>query len=379
MIYISILETIALCPGFFAIIFVCTILLIMIYKFITLVLVVLISSCTSIPSSPEKSASLKNLMPSDENLAVVFIVRSDAKIVNTALTAQIGIDQQLIVQLNTNVFTRVEISPGRHNFKFAVTRSEYNKTRSKYPHGRQNLLIKPGVVNIIRFDNSDFKFSNKMLYGKKHLENMVAGAYFQIPYKPIVMITKTPPAEKHITKSVALITNKSALKSKQKEISAHFVQLQARAKCKLKNTNWAYTGINCKKGLAHGKGIAEDTQGLKFIGTFASGHRTKGEIHQNGNMIFSGSLVDDKPEGNAICSYEGEYEECRFYKGKRIDSLYKIRKESSKLKAEMAKNRVVQPARLTSTQEKGITDYAVDALEKEATDRAVDYIFDKLF
>ena len=346
--------------------------IIMIYKFITLVLVFLTSSCASIPSSPEKSASLQNLTPSDENLAVVFIVRDDAMITNTALTAQIGIDQLLIVQLNTNVFTRVEISPGRHNFKFAVTRSEYKKTRSKYPHGRQNLLIKPGVVNIIRFNNSDFEFSNKMLYGKEHLENMVAGAYFQVPYKQIVMMTKAPPAEKHITKSVAL-------QSKQKEISAHFVQLQARAKCKLKNSNWTYTGINCKKGLAHGKGIAEDTQGLKFIGAFASGNRTKGEIHQNGNMIFSGSLVDDKPEGNAICSYEGEYEECRFFRGKRIDTLYKIRKENSELKAEMAKNRAAQPARQASAQEKGITDYAVDAMEREATDRAVDYIFDKLF
>ena len=65
-----------------------------------------------------------------------------------------------------------------------------------------------------------------------------------------------------------------------------------------------------------------DWQGLNFIGTFKKGQGVKGEIHQNGNIIFSSSLSNDKPDGNAICFYEGEYEECRFFKAKRKDKSW---------------------------------------------------------
>ena len=148
---------------------------------------------------------------------------------------------------------------------------------------------------------------------------------------------------------------------------------------KLKNDNWAYTGKACENGLAHGMGRAEDNAGLKFIGMFENGQRTKGEIFQAGNMIFEGNLVDDKPNGNAICYYEGEHEECRFYKGKRIDTLYKIRKENAKMKEDMAR---MQPARSVSasnTSPKGVGDYAVDAVQQEGIDRATSFIFDSLF
>lgn len=160
--------------------------------------------------------------------------------------------------------------------------------------------------------------------------------------------------------------------------ATEFSKLQAAATCKLKNAHWAYTAKSCKQGLAHGKGSAVDSKGLKFIGSFAAGERVKGEIHQNGEMIFSGSLVDDKPDGNAICLYEGEYEECRFFKGKRIDTLYKIRKENAAMKQELARNRSTTSARVSS-KAPGITDYAVDALQKEAADRAANFIFDSLF
>jgi hypothetical protein len=187
------------------------------------------------------------------------------------------------------------------------------------------------------------------------------------PAKAYARITATP-------QPVAVAAKPKAVMS-----SAEFSQLQSRAKCKLKNPNWAYTASNCKQGLAHGKGNAQDIQGLKFTGMFTAGLRTKGEIHQDGEMIFSGSLVDDKPDGNAICLHEGEYEECRFYKGKRIDTLYKIRKENAKMKEEIARSRAAQTTSYRSAPAKGVADYAVDAMQREAADRAADFIFDSLF
>ena len=95
-------------------------------------------------------------------------------------------------------------------------------------------------------------------------------------------------------------------------------------------------------------------------------------------MIFSGSLVDDRPEGHAICFYEGEYEECRFFRGKRIDTLYKIRKENAKHQFN------AQPVQQAQTkqaypQQKGMDDYATDALKREGASRAASFVFDLLW
>jgi len=169
--------------------------------------------------------------------------------------------------------------------------------------------------------------------------------------------------------------------AKQKSVTSPvFAALKKSESCKLVNTHWAYTGESCKGGLATGKGSAEDNQGLKFIGSFANGKRVEGDIYQNEEMIFSGKLVDDKPHGNAVCLHEGEYEECRYFKGKRIDTLYKIRKENDKMRADMKRNKQARPiSTYSSSQSSSVTDYAVNAAQKEATDRAVNYIFDSLF
>ena len=93
-------------------------------------------------------------------------------------------------------------------------------------------------------------------------------------------------------------------------------------------------------------------------------------------MIFAGNLVDDKPDGNAICYYESEHEECRFYKGKRIDTLYKLRKENAKMSAKKKQTLYTTPG---YSKQKGVNDYAVDALQREGANRAADFLFDSLF
>lgn len=162
----------------------------------------------------------------------------------------------------------------------------------------------------------------------------------------------------------------------------HIKDLQAKAKCNLVNDKWAYTGDACMDGLAHGEGSAEDIKGLKFVGVFEAGLRIKGEIHHNGEMIFSGKLEDDKPSGDAICLHEGEYEECRFFRGKRIDSLYKMRKENAKLEEKIAAMQSQQQKsyqHASATQDSSMVDYAGDAIKKEGMKRTAEFLFDQLF
>lgn len=172
--------------------------------------------------------------------------------------------------------------------------------------------------------------------------------------------------------------------TKQKEEQAKFTKHHQQAKCQVSNSSWVYLGDNCKDGLAEGEGSSLDRQGLKFVGTFKAGQRIKGDILQNGEMIFSGDLKNDKPDGGAICLFEGEYEECRFFRGKRIDTLYKIRKENAKNLAKIEK--IQKENAVTASQGNGGNkgqsnkpNAMVDALEKEGTRRAASFIFDQLF
>ena len=192
--------------------------------------------------------------------------------------------------------------------------------------------------------------------------------------KQLAAIRKPKPAKS----SVKPVTSAVSAERKKKQLQAtRFKQLSSKAKCKLKNNNWTYTADNCKDGFAEGKGSAVDLSGLEFIGEFKAGSRVKGEIHQNGEMIFSGNLIDDKPSGDAICLFEKEYEECRFFRGKRIDTLYKIRKENAKNLAKIEKAQLQR--QMAGAKAKGASDHAMDALQQEGMKRAASFIFDQLF
>jgi len=312
-------------------------------------------------------------MPSQPGMAVVFIIR-DNKGSLDGVNILIGVEDKPIVSLEKNSFTRTEMTPGRYKFRmgFDVNKKFTSKTIDV------TYVIKSNTVNIIRFYSESFKLAKDVQYGSKNLQNIVKEAYYQAPIHSMYTQLKQIP-EDDIPKPVAEITDPSqqVITEKQKQIVAHFVVLQAKAECTLTNKDWVYTKGTCKHGLANGKGTAEDKQGLKFIGEFKNGQRIKGEIHQAGNMIFSGGLVNDKPDGDAICFFEGEYEECRFFKGKRIDTLYKMRKENAKMQAKMTQMQVSK--QISSSQQKDVGDYAADALKREAADRAADYIFDRLF
>jgi len=189
--------------------------------------------------------------------------------------------------------------------------------------------------------------------------------------------------EQDVNIAVANLANKN--EEAQKAADAAFKKQQDEAQCSLKNQSWAYLGDNCLDGLADGEGSSIDKQGLKFIGSFKAGNRITGDIHQEGEMIFSGDFKQDKPDGGAICMFEGEYEECRFFRGKRIDTLYKIRKENAKnlakmeqIQAEQQRNQQASSLQQQQNNNKQ-SNIVVDAIKKEGTKRAASFIFDQLF
>jgi len=349
-------------------------------RFLLIYLLILLTGCaTSRPSltgSEADKARVLNPTPANPNMAVVYIVRDD-KFAAGGVNVLIGIDHERFISLANNSFTRVDIPAGLYNFRFLEDAEDFNTPTSGHAHGSVPLMIKKDVANIVRFEGGNvFQLSKQMLYGAKHLGPLTQNAQYQIAYQPILANLKSLPPDSAKPRMTEAANPAPKVETIKPEISdSQFGLLKKKAKCNMKNDSWVYTGSHCKNGLAHGKGSAKDRQGLTFIGEFKAGDRIKGEIYQNGDMIFKGKLVNDKPEGDSICRYEGEYEECRFFRGKRIDTLYKIRKENAKMKAELSSN----SSQRTNTQEKGAGDYAEDAIKKEAINRTANYIFDKLF
>lgn len=165
--------------------------------------------------------------------------------------------------------------------------------------------------------------------------------------------------------------------------------LKNKQACKLQETGWAYLGSACNGGLAHGIGKAENPSSeLLFEGTFFNGNRIEGVVHHQGKPLYEGKIVDGKPDGSGICYHQGEPEECRYYKGKRVDGLYKQRLEMAvqqqyleMLKAEMDKMKEQQAlaAQNGANQPAGITDGVKKALMDKAAKQAANMIFDHLF
>ena len=158
--------------------------------------------------------------------------------------------------------------------------------------------------------------------------------------------------------------------------------------CKLNDANWVYTSKACRSGYAHGTGVAEHVNGiLRFEGTFKNGQRTRGIIYQNDEPLFDGSILAGRPDGMGVCYNNGEPEECRYYKGKRIDTLYKQRIELAAqtrymemLKEEIEKLKEAQEVAGTSAADPTtMTDDMMSALKKEAAHQITGAIFDQLF
>jgi len=164
-------------------------------------------------------------------------------------------------------------------------------------------------------------------------------------------------------------------------------------KCRLIESDWIYQGSDCKAGLAHGKGKAVNSEkSLAFEGQFQRGARTHGKLYYNGVPMYDGPLQNSRPNGSGICFHEGEPEECKYYEGKRVDTLYKQRIEMAKQQAiideklrklelsQQDQMRQIQAQRqYNAAPTRTFTDGMTDALINESQKRISEKIFDSLF
>jgi len=163
-------------------------------------------------------------------------------------------------------------------------------------------------------------------------------------------------------------------------------------KCRIKESGWLYKSANCKAGYAHGSGAAVNVKKqLSYAGQFAAGLRVNGKISYQGKPMYDGDLKAGKPNGKGVCFHEGEPEECKYYSGKRIDSLYKQRIEMAKqqkimdqklAQMQQAQDKQLKQMQLKMSQQPARGSNAKtmgDVIMDKAMDKAMDKVFDSLF
>lgn len=170
--------------------------------------------------------------------------------------------------------------------------------------------------------------------------------------------------------------------------------------CRVNEDGWIYQGDQCKGSWVHGEGKSINSEkNLSFIGLYRNGKRVKGLLSYNNQPMFDGVVSNGRPNGEGICFYKGDPEKCEFYKGKRVDAIFKQRianaeqerKMDAKL-AEMKKLQLQQNNKISQMQGQinssrqntssgggGIGQQIGDYALKKAGEKVMDSLFDKLF
>ena len=182
--------------------------------------------------------------------------------------------------------------------------------------------------------------------------------------------------------------------------STHALLVLSQA-CRVNEDGWIYQGKQCKGSWVHGEGKSVNSEkNLSFIGLYRNGKRVKGLVSYNNQPMFDGVISNGRPNGAGICFYKGDPEKCEFYKGKRVDVIYKQRlvnaeqerRMDAKL-AEMKRMQEKQNDRISQLQGQvqssksqvvnknsgGIGHQIGDYALKKAGEKVMDKLFDRLF
>ncbi len=181
--------------------------------------------------------------------------------------------------------------------------------------------------------------------------------------------------------------------------------LQDNQMCPMFDNNWYYTGNSCKNDTAHGIGTAINPyEQTRFEGMIQSGYPIKGALYQFDEITYEGDFSDGLAHGSGICYFESSPEECKYYKGQRIDTLHKQRQEFQRQQEQRQQEQISQSRRNPSEATYGDRVYSQpeagfgeqrydtsyeepedaadslgDAIQDEVIDRGAKYLFDELF
>lgn len=121
-------------------------------------------------------------------------------------------------------------------------------------------------------------------------------------------------------------------------------ELEDKQLCPMYDYDWFYTGKDCQDELAHGQGEAINPyENMKFEGEIKAGQPVEGTMYKNEEVLYEGKFREGVAHGSGICFYQGSPEECRYYKGERIDTLHKQREEFNRQQEMLSQRKHDEP------------------------------------
>lgn len=113
-----------------------------------------------------------------------------------------------------------------------------------------------------------------------------------------------------------------AIETLQKRRIEIRADLKSHAVCALQEPDWYWMTGDCPDGIAQGEGHALQVDGNEYKGQVVDGHFSKGQLKQDGRIVYDGSFFEGMRHGEGVCLYESSYEPCRYYRNDRIDDVY---------------------------------------------------------
>ena len=169
-------------------------------------------------------------------------------------------------------------------------------------------------------------------------------------------------------------SNHALIKERLKRID----RLIANQACKMKDSQWIYTGSFCEKDLAEGHAEAiHKERDWHFKGNIKAGLLVYGVLSENNIDLYEGDFKNGLAHGNGVCFYLNEPEECRYFKGKRIDTLFKQRQEFQRQQS-LSSNQKQQPATPIKTAPVQSNTLG-DTVQDELIEQGAKFLFDQLF
>jgi len=370
------------------------------------------SDHSSIANSQQVTSALA--LKAYPEYANVYIRRDDASS-GRAAGMNIKINKQSVGKLRNESYFNVKIIPGTYTINIHWEEVNLQTATFSYKFKAGQVILIQCSFGIMLGHEKKKNILSSRPYGahleypcwyetdlseiKSILKNDSLLTAFQTIYSPVGYFEYTQARQKNTIKDYQTFVADFPASSYTRDAQSNLAQLienrkkrswnklTKQQKCTLQHDGWLYIDKSCRGRVADGEGRAvySDTR-HSFNGIIKNGQFISGKYLLDGQMLYDGHFKNAKPSGKGICLHNGALEECKYYNGERVDSLYKQRLamaemekrqqlELEKIRGEISdlKN---QRAQVTNS---GMGKDIGDALLDKAIDKGIEKIFDSLF
>jgi len=366
-----------------------------------------LAGCVIGPIQPQASfEQIQNALKFEANdqYSNVYLSRVDM-FIYSGVAIEFVIDNKSLGFLDTGGYFNVQLGPGKHVIE--VKDQNLGNLKFEFMAKQKDVaMIRCEANHLSGVETRDFLgVTSSRLMGcwqEPLNRNLIAASTLRASRIGRIEGSRDIPAYQEATRVNTVVAYKIFIEKypqsphapkAEKQLSKLFAEqtlvtmreIERTQKCRLKHQDWLYVGSACNDGYANGNGRAVSKDGVQsFSGRIVKGKFVSGLYTIEGNKEYDGLFKNGLPDGEGICFYRGKPEECKYYQGYRVDTLYKQREEMVAFKQQQQK----EMAALKSQMQKANAQPRVinagaptagDQLQQEVIKQGVGMLLDQLF